>query len=450
MGKFVMINEKTRDELNPYDLSRAEKERAKKEGIIYICKCCYPKKSLRYHFTDTLQLRAIHNEYTKMHDESCKKNEVYQKRIAYANPLQQDEDGNLVAKVHEKIFDRPIRNIVEGGDEHTKRRDINHTQQQKMRLAALIKKLNLEVSAKQAGRYELREGDTDERKIQFKMEKDFSKEVYGNANNVRIFNCNRTMAGCSLDREGVSFFYNKIGRVKIRKYILNEPKEIFYTSISCDELIAEQKKHGKNLYCFLEYDNKSIQITYDALRVALRQYENTYNGRVLNLEDDIVIGAGYQYKTGRTYIDKNKITRMCGEIDRCTFMLVNKYGIFCESSYEVMCFDTIMDYIMDNKLYKEVKFYKPYSFTKNAYGDAEWLEDGVITIKGYKKVGIVEVFGMMGNEEYREKTKLKEMYAIENKEKFAFLTWYPEKESLEILVNKLVKCIEEIRASVHI
>ena len=102
---------------------------------------------------------------------------------------------------------------------------------------------------------------------------------------------------------------------------------------------------------------------------------------------------------------------------------------------------------MNERLYKEVKFYKPYSFTKNAYGDAEWLEDGIITVKGCKKVGIVEVFGMMEKEEYQEKTRLKEQYARENEDKFVFLTWKPQTESEEVLQMRLVKCIENIRES---
>lgn len=165
------------------------------------------------------------------------------------------------------------------------------------------------------------------------------------------------------------------------------------------------------------------------------------------MENDIIIGAGYQYENGKTYKDKNDNIRKKGEIDRFTLLLVNKYGIFCESSYEVKCFDVIMDYIMNRKLYQEVKFYKPYSFTKNAYGDADWLEDGIITVKGCKKVGIVEVFGMMGNEEYQEKTRLKEQYAKENEDKFVFLTWKPQTESEKELLNRLARCISDIKKS---
>lgn len=71
------------------------------------------------------------------------------------------------------------------------------------------------------------------------------------------------------------------------------------------------------------------------------------------------------------------------------------------------------------------------------------------TVKGCKKVGIVEVFGMMGNEEYQEKTRLKEQYARENEDKFVFLTWKPQTESEEDLLNRLVRCISDIRKSAY-
>lgn len=446
-----MIDSETGKDLNPYEMKENERKRAHDKDTVFICKCCYPEKKLKYHFTETLQLRAIHNIYTQMHTESCVKNEEYQKRISYANPLQQDENGKLVARVYENLFQRPNRIVGEVGAEHKKRRDTEHTEQQRMRLSALVKKINLEVSYKQACRYNLKEGDEDKKKIQLKLEKDFSEEVYGNATEVRIANRGGTVAGCKLDIDGVQFFYKRISRIKIRKYVEKNFLDTFYTTLSYEDLINQKNEHKGKFYCSVEYDGGFCNITYDALRVALHQYENTYNNRVLDLVNDIIIGAGYQYENGKTYVDKksNK-KRKSGEIDRFTLLLVNKYGIFCESAYEAKCFDEIMDYIMNNELYKEVKFYKPYSFTKNAYGDAEWLEDGVITIKGCKKVGIVEVFGMMGNEEYQEKTRLKNKYAKENEDKFVFLTWYPQTESEEILRNRIIRCIEEIRKSAHV
>lgn len=111
----------------------------------------------------------------------------------------------------------------------------------------------------------------------------------------------------------------------------------------------------------------------------------------------------------------------------------------------MVCLNEIIDYIMTNELHREVKFYKP----KNAYGDAERLEDGVIMVKGCKKVGIVEVFGMKGSEEYKEKTRLKKQYAKQNEDKFVFLTWYPQEESEKELDAKLIECIEEIRKSAY-
>lgn len=230
--------------------------------------------------------------------------------------------------------------------------------------------------------------------------------------------------------------------------MLNSCEE--YTNLSHQELVNIKTDNDNNeilSYFSVKLNGHYIKITYDALRIAIHQYENTYNHRLLDLEKDIIIGAGYQYENGRTYKDRNNNIRKDGEIDRFTLLLVNKYGIFCESSYEVKCFDIIMDYIMKKELYREVKFYKPYLFTKNAYGDAEWLEDGIITVKGCKKLGVVEVFGMMENNEYREKARLKEQYAKENEDKFVFLVWKPQTESEEILLDRFVKCIEDIRES---
>ncbi len=454
MGNFIMIDNETGEELNPYTLSKTQKESSYKKGTIYICKCCYPKKQLKYHFSTNLRLIPCHSEFTRQHDETCRKNEDYQKRIAYANPLQQDEDGKLVARVYENLFDRPKRGAAEAGGEHKKRRDTVHTEQQKMRLSALVKKINLEVSYRQACRFALKEDDADETKIQLKLEKEFSKEVYGQAKDIRISNRGGTVAGYSLDKNGVQFFYNRLTSIKIVSYSINEKKSNYeeYTNISYQKLVNIKINNEKNnirSYFSVKINGYYVKITYDALRIAIHQYESTYNNRILDFENDIIIGAGYQYENGKTYKDKNDNIRKEGEIDRFTLLLVNKYGIFCESSYEVKCFDVIMDYIMNGKLYQEVKFYKPYSFTKNAYGDAEWLEDGIITVKGCKKVGIVEVFGMMGNEEYQEKTRLKEQYARENEDKFVFLTWKPQTESEEDLLNKLVRCISDIRKSAY-
>ena len=449
MGNFIMIEEETGEELNPYTLNDSQKAVAYKDNTTYICKCCFPQKELKYHFASDLRLIPYHPEFSRQHDEACRKNEDYQKRMAYVNPLQQEEDGKLVARVYENLFKRPNRTVAEAGDEHKKRRDTRHTEQQKMRLSALVKKINLEVSHRQACRYTLREDDTDEMKLQLKLEKQFSEEVYGYARDVRISNRSGTVAGCKLDRDGVQFFYNRISKIKIRKYIKEKIIDDFYTTLSYADLIKQKEEHKGKFYCSLEYDGKFVEITYDALRIALHQYENTYNNRVLDLENDIIIGAGYQYENGKIYKDNKGNIRKKGEIDRFTLLLVNKYGIFCESAYEVKCFDIIMDYIMNNQLYREVKFYKPYTFTKNAYGDAEWLEDGVITVKGCKKVGIVEVFGMMGNEEYQEKTRLKRQYAKENEDKFVFLTWEPQKESEEVLSNRFIRCIEDIRKSAY-
>lgn len=293
-----MINNETGDELNPYTLSKTQKESAYKKGTIYICKCCYPEKQLKYHFSADLRLIPCHPEFARQHDETCRKNEDYQKRIAYANPLQQDEDGKLVARVYENLFDRPKRREVEAGEEHKKRRDIVHTEQQKMRLSALVKKINLEVSYRQACRFTLKEGDADETKIKLKLEKEFSKEVYGQAKDVRISNRGGTVAGCSLDKNGVQFFYNRLTSIKIVSYSINEKKSNYeeYTNISYQELVNIKINNDKNnirSYFSVKINGYYVKITYDALRLlyinmkALIIIESLIWRMILSLEPDI-------------------------------------------------------------------------------------------------------------------------------------------------------------------
>lgn len=240
-----MINNETGDELDPYTLSKTQKESAYAKGTIYICKCCYPEKQLKYHFSVDLRLIPCHPEFTRQHDEACRKNEDYQKRIAYANPLQQEEDGKLVARVYENLFERPNRLVAETGDEHKKRRDTGHTEQQKMRLSALVKKINLEVSYRQACRFTLKEGDTDETKIKLKLEEEFSKEVYGQAKDVRISNRGGTVAGCSLDKNGVRFFYNRLTSIKIVFYSIDE-KNLIMKNVQVYHIKNVQVYHIKN------------------------------------------------------------------------------------------------------------------------------------------------------------------------------------------------------------
>jgi len=67
------------------------------------------------------------------------------------------------------------------------------------------------------------------------------------------------MAGCTLDRDGVQFFYNKISQIKINN---NE-----YTTLLCAELIKAKQQHQGSFYCSLKYNNRYTDVTYDALKM---------------------------------------------------------------------------------------------------------------------------------------------------------------------------------------
>ena len=140
----------------------------------------------------------------------------------------------------------------------------------------------------------MKEGDADETKIRLKLEKEFSKEVYGQAKNVRISNRGGTVAGCSLDKNGVQFFYNRLTSIKIVSYSINEENSNYkeYISISYQELVNIKTNNDNNdirSYFSVKINGYYVKITYDALRVAIHQYESTYNNRILDLENDIII-----------------------------------------------------------------------------------------------------------------------------------------------------------------
>ena len=88
------------------------------------------------------------------------------------------------------------------------------------------------------------------------------------------------------------------------------------------------------------------------------------------------------------------------------FLLVNDYGLFSESNYEVQMYNAICE-IMNQNRYKEkgVFFYKPFEYGYGAYGD-KYLEDGIIEFEETNKKIVIEVYGR-NDEDYLERKDIK-------------------------------------------
>lgn len=79
------------------------------------------------------------------------------------------------------------------------------------------------------------------------------------------------------------------------------------------------------------------------------------------------------------------------------FMLINKYGLYCESLNEVKMFNLICDCILQTNLKENYVFYKP-TEPENDYLNPNYISDGAICKRGEKEKIVVEVFGRQEQE----------------------------------------------------
>ena len=78
-------------------------------------------------------------------------------------------------------------------------------------------------------------------------------------------------------------------------------------------------------------------------------------------------------------------------------MLVNKYGLFCESLNEAKMFNLICDYLFQGNLKEKYVFYKP-TEPENDYSNPNFISDGVIQTRKKKEKVVVEIFGRQEND----------------------------------------------------
>lgn len=122
---------------------------------------------------------------------------------------------------------------------------------------------------------------------------------------------------------------------------------------------------------------------------AIKKFKNTYNNlniyNILSNNDYYVVFYG--------------IKNIKLEYPTCTimgFMLINKYGLFCESINEAKMFNLICDYLFQVDLKKYI-FYKP-TEPENDYSNPNFISDGVIQTRNKKEKVVVEIFGRQEND----------------------------------------------------
>lgn len=167
----------------------------------------------------------------------------------------------------------------------------------------------------------------------------------------------------------------KVGNLSKGKFV--------YGIVDRIEKVSEEKysiRIGKcSIYCRKEVYDKAI-----------KKFEKTYN----NLNIHNILGNNDYYVVCYGIKDtklKYPICRIMG------FMLVNKYGLFCESLNEAKMFNLICDYLFQGNLKEKYVFYKP-TEPENDYSNPNFISDGVIQTRKKKEKVVVEIFGRQEND----------------------------------------------------
>lgn len=157
------------------------------------------------------------------------------------------------------------------------------------------------------------------------------------------------------------------------------------------------------------FGHSKIEYTFDkdTYDYALELFESMYNGMTvesaLNKGYDLISFAFIEYKD-RFLKVKHKTLG---------FFIVNKYGLYCESSYELEMYNYICDYINNNKLGTKLRFYKPFDNNdlnvRMFYNNNKLQADGVFIVEKTKDVFLLEVFGMDKKSYIKEKEEKEEL-----------------------------------------
>lgn len=246
---------------------------------------------------------------------------------------------------------------------------------------------------------------------------------YKNRNSFQYNNCNRVIQGKMTFDAFIK--YKNMQYFKINQYTNKIVDLGIYNSklfgwIENSYIGKEQVKNlskGKFVYgivndikeigkekCLISMDKCCIYCKKEVYDKAKKRFENTYNHLVM----DSIINNTLDNTWNDYYVvfygfkDTNLKYPICKLMG---FMLVNKYGLFCESINEAKMFNLICDYLFQGNLKEKYVVYKP-TEPENDYSNPNFISDGVIQTREKKEKVVVEVFGRQ-EEDYIERKRQK-------------------------------------------
>lgn len=212
---------------------------------------------------------------------------------------------------------------------------------------------------------------------------------YKNMQYFKIYQCKYTCF--KLDEFNKKLFgwieNSYIGKAKVKEL---DKGKFFYGIV--DEFDNKYKNR-----CIIKIGKLNVFCKTDVLNKAIQKFKNTYN----NLDINGIFGNDECRLICYGFIDTTLKYPICKTIG---FILVNKYGLFCESLNEVRMFNLICDNLFEKCLNEKYLFYKP-TEPENDYSNPNFISDGVIKKKGIKEKIVVEIFGRNEDDYIRRKTE---------------------------------------------
>ncbi len=405
MAQFKIILSNT-EIIYPNELTIEKKkelnDRCQNEGLKLFCGCNGKNEYGIRKNTWAIYPLSKENE----HEDWCPKSKVYKRKIVYNKGFEVDEkSGNVQVYLAESI-----KNEKNGNDrEQVIIRDFSHGNrdrkypeyhQNRITISAMIKKMNMLTFRHVA----FSKGENNNLYPNADKMRD---KIYWAEKRTKIDNYKKSIADLDRIKDKCRFEYE----------MLKEIPE-FSEKDSIVKLLTNRRNKNN--------ERVMVPVYRDALERALVEYERTYSTQ--NMQNRNIVMSGF---------------RDIYAMHDLRFLLVNDFGLFSESLYEVEMYNAICKIFNENRLKeKGAYFYKPFEYGYGAYED-KYLEDGIIEFEKSNKKIIIEVYGR-DDDEYLEKKKIKSKILESGNSIYRYISWnaykkepLPEKE-IESIINEIL------------
>ena len=383
MAQFTLITNKN-EEIYPNEIDLEERknlyEKIANEGLRLYCKC---NLECEYRIrNNSWAIYPCSQGNQEKHEDWCSKSLRYQINRGYNSGFLMDEDTGEV-QVHLSEALSPPReddgNVADNIEVIHRREGRRYPQDQQgeISISAMIKKMNM-LTFKHVA-------------FSKKDEKSYPKaseminKMYWASSRTRIGKSRKSIAELTIGQNRMKFVYEELKCL---------PK--FDIGTRNTRLPIKKEKDKVPI---------TIPVRTTELLRAIGKFENTYGTK--NFDGKNIFLAGFRDKYG---------------IYNLRFLLVNDYGLFSESTYEVEMYNAICEIINGNDFKRQgVHFYKPYEYGFGAYED-KYLEDGIIEFDGTNRKIIIEVYGR-NDEEYLERKAIKEKMLSLKNNIYTYIPW---------------------------